>query len=83
MDPERPWKNRSFKDCTARKLQQMILKNGKRVKVLPSTREIAEYVREQLANEIWQTEQRFENPHLHYLDMTPDYYEMKMSMLYD
>ncbi|MBQ8934413.1 MAG: nicotinate phosphoribosyltransferase [Lachnospiraceae bacterium] len=83
VDPERPWKNRSFKDCTARKLQQMILKNGKRVKVLPSTREIAEYVREQLANEIWQTEQRFENPHLHYLDMTPDYYEMKMSMLYD
>lgn len=83
VDPERPWKNRSFKNCTARKLQQLILKNGKRVKVLPSTREIAAYVKEQLANEIWETEQRFENPHLHYLDMTPDYYEMKMSMLYD
>ena len=33
------------------------------------------------ANEIWQEEQRFENPHGHYLDMSPSYYQMKMQML--
>ena len=35
----------------------------------------------QLDTEIWEEEQRFENPHSHYLNMTPDYYEMKMSLL--
>jgi nicotinate phosphoribosyltransferase len=42
---------------------------------------IREYVKEQLENEIWQEEQRFENPHKHYVDMSVDYYEMKMDLL--
>lgn len=37
----------------------------------------------QLEKEIWPEEQRFENPHKHYIDMTPEYYEMKMSLLHD
>ena len=41
----------------------------------------AERQRYQLNNEVWQEEQRFENPHRHYLDMTPAYYEMKMKLL--
>jgi len=83
IDPERPWKNRSFIGCTAKKLQEQIIQGGKRVKELPATASIADYVRRQLRDEIWDTEQRFENPHIHYLDMSPDYYEMKMNMLYD
>ena len=43
--------------------------------------EIAKYVKEQLDNEIWIEEQRFEYPHRHYLDMTPAYYEMKRELL--
>ena len=42
---------------------------------------IRAYVQEQLAHEIWPEEQRFENPHRHYLDMSPDYYHMKMDLL--
>ena len=38
-------------------------------------------LKDQLRHEIWAEEQRFENPHLHYLDMSPAYYEMKMQML--
>ncbi len=34
-----------------------------------------------LDDEIWEEEQRFENPHRHYLDMTPAYYELKMELL--
>jgi nicotinate phosphoribosyltransferase len=60
-----------------------MVSGGKRTCELPDTREIAEYVNDQLTNEIWDTEQRFENPHKHYIDMSPDYYEMKMSMLYE
>lgn len=83
VDPIKPWKNRSFIDCSAKKLQRLYVKNGKRVEQLPSLDEIRDYVKQQLSNEIWQEEQRFENPHHHYLDMTPDYYEMKMSLLYE
>ena len=83
VDPVRPWKNLHFEDCTAKKLQQPVLKDGAKVAQLPSAKDIASYVRSQLANEIWETEQRFENPHIHYLDMTPAYYEMKMEMLHE
>ena len=83
VDPIKPWKNRSFTNCTAKNLCQLYVKDGKRTQALPTLNEIRDYVKDQLANEVWQEEQRFENPHHHYLDMTPDYYEMKMSLLYE
>ena len=83
VDPVKPWKNRSFTDCTAKNLRKLYVKDGKRTEALPSLSEIRDYVRHQLEHEVWQEEQRFENPHHHYLDMTPDYYEMKMSLLYE
>ena len=39
--------------------------------------------KKQLTEEIWEEEQRFINPHIHYMDMTPDYYELKMSLLHE
>ena len=81
VDPRKPWKVRSFENCTAKKMQKQVISNGKRTEPEKSAKDIAVYVKEQLANEIWEEEQRFENPHFHYIDMTPDYYEMKMDML--
>ena len=81
VDPVKPWKNRYFENFTAKKLSRLYVKNGKRVETLPTLAEIRDYVKHQLAHEIWEEEQRFENPHRHYLDMTPDYYDMKMSLL--
>ena len=81
MDPERPWKKRIFRDCTLRELQQKMMEQGKRTAASPTVREIAKYVRHQLKEEIWEEEQRFRNPHKHYIDMTSDYYNMKMQML--
>lgn len=81
IDTERPWKKRSFENCTAKKLQQLMMKDGRRVDSHRSVTEIADYVRQQLTGEVWEEEQRFANPHKHYLDMTPDYYQMKMDML--
>ena len=83
VDPEQPWKNRSFENFTVKKLKQPVIKSGKRVMPTVSLTEIRDYVKRQLATEIWQEEQRFENPHRHYLDMTPDYYELKMSLLHN
>ena len=82
VDPVKPWKNRRFENFTAKKLSRLYFKDGQRVETLPTLAEIRDYVRHQLSDEIWQEEQRFENPHRHYLDMTPDYYDMKMSLLH-
>jgi nicotinate phosphoribosyltransferase len=82
IDPERPWEQRSFKGCKVRELQQMVIKAGKRVQPSRPLDEIRDYVKHQLQEEIWDEEQRFENPHKHYLDMSPDYYKMKMDLLH-
>ena len=83
VDPIKPWKNRFFENCTARTLQVPVFLEGNCVYPKESLKEIAAYVNMQLENEIWEEEQRLENPHNHYLDMTPDYYELKMGLLDD
>ena len=81
IDTDRPWKVRHFENCTARKLQRLVMKDGRRIEAPTTVKEIAAFVRKQLATEIWEEEQRFENPHKHFRDMTPAYYQMKMQML--
>ena len=81
IDPQKPWKNRTFEDCTLRNLRRLYVRQGKRTEPLPTLDEIRNNVKRQLDEEIWQEEQRFENPHRHYLDMTPAYYELKMELL--
>ena len=83
VDPKMPWRNLKFANCTAKPLQVKIFENGKRVYELPALEEIRAYVRKQLDEEIWEEEQRFINPHEHYMDMTPDYYELKMGLLHE
>ena len=83
VDPQMPWKNRKFDGCSARPLQELVMKDGKRTQEPKSLRQLQDFVEQQLSGEVWEEEQRFENPHLHFLDMTPDYYELKMSMLHE
>lgn len=83
VDPQKYWKNRCFEDCTFKKLHQQIFKDGKLVYELPKIDDIRNYVRHQLDNEIWQEEQRFENSHPHYLDMSPAMFELKMGLLHE
>lgn len=83
VDPEKPWENRYFSNCTVKELQQLVVKDGKRVCEERKLDEIRKFVDWQLEKEIWKEEQRFENPHKHYLDMSPYYYELKMRMLHE
>lgn len=83
VDPNKPWKNRFFENCSAKELQIPVILGGKVVYEKQSLKDIAGYVKKQLSEEIWEEEQRFENPHTHYMDMTPDYYELKMQLLND
>lgn len=82
VDPVAPWRQRTFDNCTGKELQVQIFKDGKLVYEQPSLEEIRSYVNQQMKEEMWLEEQRFENPHVHYLDMTPNYYDMKMELLY-
>ena len=81
VDPQKPWKRHVFSDHTIRGLRELVMKGGKRVRQSPSLQEIRAFVKRQLATEVWPEEQRFENPHHHYLDMSPAYYKMKMALL--
>lgn len=81
VDPLMPWKDIRLKDCTAKELLHPVIVDGRRVSPPRDLREIRDYVERQLRDEIWQEEQRFENPHRHHMDMTPAYYEFKMDLL--
>lgn len=81
IDPEKPWKELYFENCTFKNMQELVIKDGKQIVKSPTLKEIRAYVQNQLTHEIWEEEQRFENPHSHYLDMSPDYYHMKMDLL--
>lgn len=83
VDPVNYWKNRCFVDCTFKPLQKQIFKDGELVYDLPDLEEIKNYVRNQLTCEIWEEEQRFENSHSHYMDMSPAMFELKMSLLHE
>lgn len=80
--PQKPWEKRSFgADCTMRKMQQQVVRTGKRTLPCKTLVEIRNYVQQQLSTEIWQEEQRFENPHVHYLDMSPKYHHCLMTLV--
>ena len=81
IDPKKPWKKRYFENCTFKPLLEPVFLQGKLVRERKHVKEIREYVRKQLSEEIWEEEQRFVNPHVHYLNMTPAYYWMKTALL--
>ncbi len=83
VDPINYWKNRCFVGCTFKPLQKQIFKEGELVYDLPSLDDVKDHVRRQLDNEIWKEEQRFENSHTHYLDMSPAMFELKMGLLHE
>ena len=81
VDPVKPWKTITLEGCTFKSLLRKVVSGGKRVNAPKDLKEIREYVQKQLDEEIWQEEQRFENPHIHHMDMTPSYYAFKMDLL--
>ena len=81
IDPARPWKKMHFKNSTMKPLQVTIFKDGELVYEQPSLPEIQAYVKKQLAEDVWEEEQRFANPHIHYLDLSKKLYEVKEQLL--
>ncbi len=81
VDPIKPWKKMKFENVDVKELQVPIFENGKLVYDKPSLKEIKDYVSYQLDKQVWEEEQRYENPHIHYVDLSKKLYEVKESML--
>ncbi|WP_281086329.1 nicotinate phosphoribosyltransferase [Eubacterium ruminantium] len=81
VDESKPWKKMHFKNVIAKPLQVKIFENGKLVYNIPKLEEIRELVKYQLKNTVWQEEQRFANPHAHYLDLSEKLYKIKTDLL--
>lgn len=84
IDTRNPWKKVVLDHCSFVPLQKLYIKEGRETKeceYLSNTKYIKEQVAKRLEYEVWDEEKRFENPHLHYLDMSPALYKLKMDML--
>ncbi len=81
VDPVKPWKNLSFENVDVKKLHVTIFEDGKLVYEKPSLDEIRAYVKDQLEHTVYEEEQRFHNPHRHYVDLSKKLYEKKEEML--
>ncbi len=81
VDEQKPWKKMAFENFIAKPLQVTIFEDGKLVYEKPELDEIRNYVKYQLENQVWEEEQRFENPHIHYLDLSTELYNIKKEML--
>lgn len=81
VDPIKPWKKMHFENVDVKELQVPIFRDGKLVYNKPELSEIRAYVTEQLDHKIWEEEQRFTNPHIHYVDLSKQLYQIKERML--
>ena len=81
FDPDYTWKEKTYDSFRAVCLQKQIFKNGQLVYDLPSTEEIRDYCREQVAT-LWDEVKRFENPHNYYVDLSEKLWNCKQELLY-
>lgn len=81
VDPVKPWKKMQFEDVDIKELQKVIFKDGELVYDKPALDDIRNYVQEQLKSQVWEEEQRYENPHIHYVDLSKKLYDTKEKML--
>lgn len=83
VSSKKSWKHLTLTPASIKELQVPIFVDGKLVYERPTIHEIREYVKEQLSNEIWEEERRFEFPHQHYVDLTEKLNDLKSRLLAD
>ena len=54
--------------------------DGELVREMPSVQEICDYIKNQLENQIWESELRTLNPHRHFVDMTEKVHKVREEM---
>lgn len=80
FDPEHTWKRKRITDFTAKKLLVKLFENGKCVYDVPKLSDVRNYCKEQI-DKIWDEVKRFENPHVYYVDLSKDLWNVKYKLL--
>ncbi|MCL2253743.1 MAG: nicotinate phosphoribosyltransferase [Lachnospiraceae bacterium] len=82
FDPNEPWKKTILDSGSyiIRELMIPIFRNGKCVYASPPVMAIREYCQQELLT-LWDETRRFVNPHLVYVDLSKDLYDMKINLL--
>ncbi len=80
FSPRATWKRKTLHDYYARELHVKVFDRGRLVYDLPSVSDVRKYCLEQVEN-LWEEMRRFENPHMYYVDLSKELYELKMKLL--
>ncbi|MCD7785984.1 MAG: nicotinate phosphoribosyltransferase [Oscillospiraceae bacterium] len=80
FDPDYTWKRRTLENYTARELLVPIFKNGECVYNMPTLSESRNHCIREIAT-MWDSVLRFENPHVHYVDLSQKLWDIKQNLL--
>ena len=81
IDPNKSWKNLSFVNCKFKNIREKIIENGKLIVKIEDIKTSRKFVRTQIDKELWDEEKRFIMPHIHYIDFSKAYYDLKLKLL--
>ncbi len=80
FDPDYTWKRRTMTNYTARQLLVPIFEGGRCVYNKPCLEEIREHCKREIES-MWDSVLRFENPHVHYVDLSEKLWRIKQELL--
>lgn len=80
FSPKSPWQKKKLKDFYAKELQTQIFRGGELVYQSPSVHEIRAYCLKQI-DLLWEEILRFEYPHVYYVDLSQELWELKSRMI--
>lgn len=78
--PIHTWKRKTLTDYSSKKLLEKIFEKGKCVYDCPNVSEIREFAKDEIVS-LWDEVLRFENPHIHYVDLSQRLWTIKDNLL--
>ncbi len=80
FDPVETWKQRTFYNCTIRRINVPIYEKGKLVYSMPDIHAVRENCKKQV-NTLWEEVMRFEYPHKYYVDLSQALWDERQRLL--
>lgn len=80
FDPRATWKRKMVSNFTAKEMLVPVFRSGELVYQLPSLPEIQAYCKQQV-DMLWDEVKRFDNPHIYYVDLSDQLWNIKQNLL--
>ncbi len=80
FDPEHTWKRKTITNFHAELLTVQIYEKGRKIYNNPNVHEIKKHCEKEVGR-LWDEVKRFEFPHKYYVDLSPELWDMKDSLL--